>query len=238
MQRRSGRSFVTLASVLGAAIFAACTSGITGGPALVSLLLFSGSGQSGPIGTTLPQPLIVRVEDQDGGQPVAGVVVNWQVTAGGGSVDPGQSVTDGSGQASTSWRLGGALGAGTVTASLGSATVVFTSTAITAPVAILVPASGNAQVGTVGTQLGQPVVVRATDAAGNPKAGVLVSFTVVSPGGTLSAPSGVTDAAGLAGVQWTLGGTVGTQTMIASTSGVAPLTLTASAIAGAPTTQP
>jgi hypothetical protein len=232
MQCRSGRLWTALAPVFAATILAACTEDSTSGPTLASLVLVSGSNQFGPIGSTLPQPLVIRVEDQ-AGQPVAGVTVTWQVTAGGGSVNPSQSVTDGSGQASTSWRLGSSLGVNTVTASLGgSGGVVFSATATTAPPSNLVAASGNAQTGTVGEQLGQPVVVRATDAVGNPKPGVVVTFSVTS--GSLSAASAVTDADGLASVLWTLGTTAGTQTLTASVSGLAPLTLTASALAGAP----
>ncbi|HEV8598158.1 MAG TPA: hypothetical protein VGQ69_02250 [Gemmatimonadales bacterium] len=224
----------SLAPALAAAILAACTSGITGGPTLASLELVSGNSQSGPIGSTLPQPLIIRVSDE-AGLPVVGVTVHWQVTSGGGSVNPAESVTDASGQASTTWRLGGTLGVGTVTASLGgSASVLFSATATTAPPANLVAVSGNGQTGAVGTQLGQPLVVRVTDAVGNPKDGVVVTFEVLSGGGSLSADFLVTGADGLASVRWTLGSVAGTQSMVARVTGLIPLTFTASATAGAP----
>ena len=232
MQCRSGRLWTALAPVFAATILAACTEDSTSGPTLASLVLVSGSNQFGPIGSTLPQPLVIRVEDQ-GGQPIAGVTVTWQVTAGGGSVNPSQSVTDASGEASTSWRLGSSLGVNTVSASLGgSGGVVFSATATTAPPSNLVAAGGNAQTGTVGAELPQPVVVRATDAVGNPKPGVVVTFSVTS--GSLSATSAVTDADGLASVLWTLGAASGTQNLSASVSGLAPLTLTATALPGAP----
>ena len=45
----------------------------------------SGNGQVGLINETLAQPLVVRVEDQDGRGPLEGVTVTWNV-GGGGSV--------------------------------------------------------------------------------------------------------------------------------------------------------
>jgi hypothetical protein len=65
----------------------------------------SGDNQTGSVGTTLPDPLVVRVEDPDG-NPLSGVTVNFAVTSGGGSVSPTSAVTNSSGQASTVLTLG------------------------------------------------------------------------------------------------------------------------------------
>jgi hypothetical protein len=50
-----------------------------------SLDIVAGDDQNGVVGTELANPLVVRVEDAHG-QPVAGQLVNFRVTAGGGSV--------------------------------------------------------------------------------------------------------------------------------------------------------
>jgi alpha-tubulin suppressor-like RCC1 family protein len=233
MQCRSGRLLTALAPVFAAMIVAGCGEGDTNGPRIASIEIVSGTPQSGAIGATLPQPLVVVVKDQSGA-PVEGVLVTWQVTAGGGTVTPTQSTSDVNGLASTSFRLGSALGTHTVTARIDQSTsVVFTATATTAPASSLIAASGNAQVGTVGAQLPLDLVVRATDGVGNPKAGVPVSFTAFN-GGSVNASSVLTDAAGLASVHWTLGTLAGPQTVSASTTGLPALTFTATAQPGAP----
>jgi hypothetical protein len=64
---------------------------------------------------------VVRVTDASG-NPVAGATVQWQVRSGGGSVTPGSSSTDGSGQTSARWTLGPEAGPQTLEASVGGAT--------------------------------------------------------------------------------------------------------------------
>jgi alpha-tubulin suppressor-like RCC1 family protein len=236
MQCRSARLWTALTPVFAATIVAACGESLTNGPQIASISIISGTPQSGPIGSTLAQPFVVLVQDQSG-VPVEGIVVTWQVTSGGGIITPSQSTSDANGQASATLRLGTTVGTNTVTARIDeSASVVFTATATTAPPSSLIAAGGDAQSGVVAAQLLQDLVVKATDAVGNPKAGVVVSFAVTSGGGSLSASSAITDAAGLASVRWTLGTLAGPQTAIASVSGLAPITFTATARAANPQT--
>src|ERR1051325_1099609 len=105
MQRRSGRMVIALAPVFAAMIIASCGTDNTTGPVIASLVLASGAGQTAPAGSTLPLPLTVRAQDQ-ANQPVSGVTVLWEVTAGGGSVSPAQSITGSDGLASTTLQLG------------------------------------------------------------------------------------------------------------------------------------
>lgn len=70
----------------------------------------SGNQQSGTVGTTLPNPLVVQVADSFGNLQV-GVTVNFAVTNGGGSVSPTNAVTNASGRASTVLTLGTTAGA-------------------------------------------------------------------------------------------------------------------------------
>jgi alpha-tubulin suppressor-like RCC1 family protein len=129
MQRRSGRLWIALIPVFAAMFVASCGQDSTTGPVIVSLVQVSGTGQSAPVNTVLTTPFVVRVQDQSGG-PVGGVTVTWEVTAGGGSVSPTQSVTGADGLASTTLHLGSSAGANTVSASFGSGTpVVFSAIA-------------------------------------------------------------------------------------------------------------
>jgi len=94
--------------------------------------------------------------------------------------------------------------------------------------------SGSNQTATVGTTLGQPYVVRVTDALGNPVAGVAVSWTVTQGGGAIAPDGGTTDASGEARATYTLGTTAGPQTVLASATGLtgSPVTFPATATPG------
>ncbi len=80
-----------------------------------TLELAAGNNQTGDTDAALPTALQVRVEDQFG-NPVPGVSVDWAVTAGGGSVTPQMSTTAVTGLAATTFTLGPAAGANTATA--------------------------------------------------------------------------------------------------------------------------
>jgi hypothetical protein len=64
-----------------------------------------GDEQEGFPNETLPDSIRVRAVDASG-RPRAGVRVEWSVTEGGGSLQPGSSVTNATGHASAAWRLG------------------------------------------------------------------------------------------------------------------------------------
>lgn len=128
------------------------------------------------------------------------------------------------------------VGTATITATIDglSATVAATVTQVAvAPVVV----SGNFQSAPVSGTLGQPIVVRITDRLGVAMAGQDVTFAVLSGGGSLSATTVTSDAAGLAQTTWTLGaGTVVPQRVTAAVSGVPNTTLfSATALAGPPT---
>lgn len=74
----------------------------------------SGDGQSGVVGTVLPNPL--RVIITNSGNPVMGHGVTWAIGPSGGSVDPTASATDANGIASTTVTLPGVAATSTVTA--------------------------------------------------------------------------------------------------------------------------
>lgn len=65
--------------------------------------------------------------------------------------------------------------------------------------------SGNNQTGAAGEELPQPLVVKATDASGNPVPGRHIGFAVVDGDGEMFVGGGVTDANGIVKDYWTLG---------------------------------
>ena len=178
------------------------------GPAQ-ALVAVAGDGQSGAVGTTLAQPLQVRVEDAHG-NPVAGASVSFAVVEGGGSLQPAQVATDAAGLASATWTLGTAAGAHAAEASIaGLPPVRFGATALAGPAQALVAVAGDGQSGTVGTTLAQPLQVRVEDAHGNPVAGASVSFVVVEGGGTVGTPTAIAGGDGVAETSFTLGTAAG-----------------------------
>jgi hypothetical protein len=93
----------------------------------------SGDNQSGTVGTTLTNPLVVKVTNNKNGKAVANIIVTFTVKSGGGSVSPGSATTDSNGQASTKLTLGSVGGTNTVDATASSyGTVTFTATATAA----------------------------------------------------------------------------------------------------------
>ena len=80
-----------------------------------ALEVVSGGGQEGQPGRPLPEPVAVQVLDA-GGSAVAGASVAFQPAFGHGSVDPGTSVSNDIGVASTMWTLGDSAGVQTLVA--------------------------------------------------------------------------------------------------------------------------
>ncbi len=93
--------------------------------------------------------------------------------------------------------------------------------------------SGGAQTGPVGATLALPVVVR-VNAGSQAAAGVRVTFAAATGGGSISPTSVTTDATGSATANWTLGSTLGDQTVTATVGSLTPLTVSATATAGPP----
>jgi trimeric autotransporter adhesin len=132
-----------------------------GPPAAVDAV--SGGGQQGTTGSTLPDPLVVRVVDA-AGFPVAGVTVQWTVLEGGGSVSPTSAQTGTDGRASTQLTLGGSAGENRVRASAGSLTATFSATAVQAHVPVATVEVTPATLDLAPTETGQlQAVLRAAD---------------------------------------------------------------------------
>lgn len=108
------------------------------------------------------------------------------------------------------------------------------------PVATTLSAkAGDNQTAIAGAAVAVSPSVIVRDGSGNPFAGVSVAFSVGSGGGAITGPAQTTGADGIASLgSWTLGTTAGTNTVIASVTGLAgsPLTFTATGTAGPPST--
>ncbi|MCI0696912.1 Ig-like domain-containing protein, partial [candidate division KSB1 bacterium] len=213
-----------------------------------TLVKLSGDGQSGSGGQTLPNPIQVMVKDNLG----AGVPnhpVTFTVTAGGGSINLGQSSatvnTDAQGIAQVTWKLGTPGAAQTLRVNSGFngsplSGSPLTFTASTSPPSKVTLASGNAQLGSINTPLPKPFVVLVQDANGNPVGGQKVTFTVVAGNGNLNGKSTIdvlSDGQGKASVTLTMGSTPRTVNRVRATSSYngnvlpnSPITFSATAI--------
>jgi hypothetical protein len=173
-----------------------------------------GDTQVAVVGQALADSLSVRVLNRQG-EPVAGAEVEFVATAGGGTVSPRKRQSDARGIASGAWTLGSIAGVQTVEVRVpgsGLAPVVFTARARPAAAVEMVKVSGDEQTGTVGEALPQSLVVQVRDALGNPVPGIEVRWiTDMWGGGSVTPESVLTDEAGRAEAEWTLGTAPGDQ---------------------------
>ena len=206
------------------------TATATSGPpvSMQAVSLVSQGGVAGAIATSAPS---VVVRDALG-NAAAGVVVTFNVTAGGGSLVGAIDTTGTNGIASvTSWLLGPTPGVNTVVASAaGLPSVTFTATSV-GPATQALAFAGNNQAAVQGTAVPVRPAARVVDALGNGVPGITVTFSVTSGGGSITGASPVTDVNGLATVgSWTLGsGASNTLSALANASGLSgnPVTFTA-----------
>ena len=195
-----------------------------------SLTKVSGEGQAGQAGATLAEPFVVSVLDEDGAA-IAGAVVTFSVTAGGGMLSSTTATTDANGRARSTLTLGSQPGTNTVTATVAELeSVTFTASGYAIPHS-LTKVSGEGQEGAASTQLAEPFVVSVLDEDGAAIAGAAVTFSVTAGGGTLSSTTATTDANGRARSTLTLGSQPGLNAVAATVAGLEPVTFTASGYA-------
>jgi hypothetical protein len=206
------------------------------GPAEIAVV--HGNDQEGPAGQVASESLVVRLVDTSG-VGVGGQEVAWVVLVGGGEADPATSTTDADGFAWTRWMLGPEPGANAIRAMVPEAGFVTFSAVGTAASpepppnpepSRIEPAAGSGQQATAGSLVPVPPAVRVTDAAGDPVAGVAVSFVVTDGGGAVEGGAATTDADGVATVgSWRLGPTPGGNTLEARAGGLdgSPVVFTA-----------
>ena len=192
----------------------------------ISLLIVSGNGQSGVVGTELPQPLVIKATNSKGAI-IPGLTVNIRVTNGNGSMFAGSASTDGKGVAADYWTLG------TSTAQVQRVEVravlstgqkqvygVFTATALPGPATQIAAQAGDGQTATCGTNVAIAPAVLVKDQYGNPVPNLSVTFTIGSGGGDITGATPTTSASGIATAgSWTLGSTPGPNSLTATATG-------------------
>ena len=204
-------------------------------PAL-SFLIVSGNQQIGAAGTQLPQPLVVKVLKPDGG-PQKSQVLNFHVTTGGGSVFGGTELTNNEGIAQELWTVGTKAGepqrieVRAVDPQTGQAQVfaTFTATVVAGPPVRMRIEAGASQVAPPGSAVRVLPAVKLDDQYQNPTPNLTVTFAVTGGGGSITGAVATTNPQGVATLgSWTLGTTIGPNTLSATASG--------SGIAGNPAT--
>ena len=174
------------------------------------------------------------------GAPVSGVSVTFTVAQGSGSVTGATSLTNASGIATIgSWTIGATpLATNSLTASAGGLTAPFTAVGTSSATNISI-VSGNNQVVPAYAAAIAPLKVLVTGAGSSPVQGISVLFTVSTSGGMLGPTnysggtetySALTDASGVATAVWIASGTLGSPTLSAATSGLAPVTFAGSIV--------
>ena len=182
-----------------------------------------GDGQTSRVSSPVSITPSVKVVDT-AGIGVPGVSVSFAVTAGGGTVTGGETVTNVNGFAApTSWTLGPNPGVNTLTATAGTlqgSPVTFNATGVANPPVAMQIFAGNQQTVTAGSQVPTPPQVLVTDAGGHGVPGVNVVFSIRSGSGTISGANTFTNGSGVATLgSWTVG--VGGNSLFASSPGLA-----------------
>ncbi len=216
---------------------ATSTSIALGAGAATAVVLTTQPSSSVVNGSVLVQQPVLRLRDAAGNNvSQAGVNVTAALTGSPVGVALGGTATVAT-NASGIATFGGL----SLTGLVGSYTLSFTSTGLTgatsssialaAGIATAVAISaGDGQSATVGAAVATRPAVLVSDQSGNPVSGVTITFAVTGGGGSLTAFTPASNAAGIATVgSWTLGTTAGANSITASGAGLAgsPLTFTA-----------
>ena len=196
-----------------------------------------GNAQKGAAGSTLAQPIVLRVADRFD-NPVAGATVTFVPAH--GSMTDSVFATDSLGRVSARWTVGGPAGPQKLLVKVaGVAKPIEVTATVLVGRASAAEFVAPATSGVTGKALPSPLTVTVTDAHGNPIKGASVSFASTS--GAVSPLKATTDAKGRASTKWTLGTRVGPQTLTASVKGTtakATLELDATKSATAPASKP
>jgi hypothetical protein len=188
----------------------------------------AGAPTAGTDNDRISLPLTVRAFR--GQEPAAGITVHFSVRSGSGAVNPTEVVTDASGEART-----------TLTYPYDEQNVVQATSGelVRAEFSVgsyrnhegwIRPVSGYFLEGVRGQPLDAPLTVRVVARDGKtPLASRIVRFTIDMGGGSLSASTATTDAAGQASVRWTLGSSAAVNRVQVSGDRLIPFTIHATA---------
>jgi hypothetical protein len=159
-----------------------------------TIAAMSGDGQVAPVGTPLPQPLVVQLLDSFG-NGVSGATVRWQASS--GRMNQSTGVTGVDGAASVVWTLGQSAGIQTASASFQGAAgspISFTATATPGASPRLVMMTEPSSSTESGEVLDRQPAVRIETAQGQAvsTSGIGVTAAIASGGGTLTGTTTVT----------------------------------------------
>jgi hypothetical protein len=188
--------------------------------AAVRLTRYSGSGQTIPLSTTLPKPLVVKANDQRS-NGVPGVAVTFTDGGKGGTLSTNSAITDNNGLAGVNYTSSTTAGNLVILANAPGlpALNIFLKITPDAASAIAV-VSGDSQTAAPSTALIEPLMAKVADQFGNPIRGAVVSFSDGGAGGAFSANPVATLAAGTASVKYTTPPSAGGVTVTATVAGV------------------
>jgi alpha-tubulin suppressor-like RCC1 family protein len=221
-----------LTPLLAAFVVAVLSCGRGGGASISSVgvgvatqLAFSTPPVATVAGAIIAPPIVVTAQDASGDPATS---FTGAVTLAFGA-NPGASTLSGSltaaavaGLATFSNISLNHAGAGyTLTASSGALTPATSAAfSITGAAATMARSGGDLQSGPISAALATPLSVTITDASANLVPGVTVSWAAIAGGGSMGAPTSVTNALGVATMIWTLGATLGPQTATATVTGL------------------
>ena len=185
---------------------------------------------TGIVGSNVENPPSVLVEDGNG-KPAVGVIVQFRITNGGGTLSSATAISNAAGIASlSSWTLGISAGVHVVTATTGLLSASFRATALAGAPVTSAKLTGDNQIALRGSAVAVRLGLRVADAYDNPTGGIPVGFVVEAGGGTLTGGNATTDSLGIATPgSWILGA-AGDQSVVATIGGLTPLTFRATAI--------
>lgn len=179
--------------------------------------VYSGDDQVAYQSAPLPEPIKVRVVDQED-VPYAGLMVHFEVASGNGSLTVDSALTDADGLAASVWTLGSneleqqlvhAWATNAQHDTLPPGILTFNGHF---PFNIMDYADVHDFDGDVGDEM-PPMRVYVGDQLGLPQQDIAVHFAVINGGGTLSQSTVLTDAQGIASCTWNLG-TFGAHTQV------------------------
>jgi hypothetical protein len=186
----------------------AVATAATGAPA--SLLILYGDKQQVGAGMVVPSPISIRVVDA-AGLPVSGVPVVWSDASGVQCATitrgDGTSLLDPALDPPCRWRVGSRIGDQTITATAGNASATLTATVLERPAGLdVLSAPPSNAVYPMGASAQPDVVVQLKLPNGSPAAGYLLDLTATPQSffGGVTPHSIVTDARGMATIQWPL----------------------------------
>lgn len=189
---------------------------------LPALSTGTGNLQTGIVKTVLPIPLTVAATDAYVSGAIAGVPITCKDGGVGGVFTPSATqVSDATGKVTFNYQLPAKPIVTTITCSSpGYTNALFTETSTPGSPVRMSITSGNNQTAAPNTSLPAPLIVKVLDSHGLGVPGVTVNFTDNGAGGSFTASSVVTSAAGTATTQYTTGPSTGTVYIVVSSTGL------------------